>query len=125
MPMNVGAAITPAINHTGRVLFKPFILRNWLALGFVSILAASGGGVSVPSSNPRGPATDVISQWIAEHLALVIVGFVALFILGIVLSWLGAVLKFVYLVLGQADPSLATVPTSTYPGPMPGEGVGG
>ena len=108
MPMNVGSAITPAMEHTSRLLFKPFAMRKWLALGFVSILAGGGGGgvhFNTPSDSkssdiPGFPSYHEIQHqvlgWVMGHLTLIILGFVALFLASLILSWLGAVFKFIY-----------------------------
>lgn len=111
MPMNVGEAITPAMTHTSRLLFKPFVLRKWLALGFVSMFAGMGsgggnyrapsGGTSSTSSNGEmGDMTrmgEQILSWIAGHILLIVLGALALFLLSFILAWVGSVLKFVYL----------------------------
>lgn len=106
--MNVGEAIVPAINHTGRVLFRPFALRKWLALGFVSMLAAAGdGGFNFHLPGGSGEDDEVgrsIGMWISHHIVLIIVGAVLLFALGLAFSWLGSVMKFVYLNQITRDP---------------------
>jgi len=114
--MNVGAAISPAMKHTGRLLFRPFALRKWLALGFVSMLSgASGGGsahFNLPSGNSRenAEAGRVMVEWAMSHLALIIAGFVLLTLVSIALSWLGSVLKFVYLNQITRDPCAIKAP---------------
>lgn len=102
MPMNVSGAITPAIEHTSRLLFKPFVLKKWLALGLVSILAQMGAG----SGNANFPSDDSgafsdfgrnAGLWIAENLALIVIAGVLLLSIALLLSWLSSVFKFVYL----------------------------
>ena len=106
--MNVGGAITPAIKHTGRVLFRPFALRKWLALGFVSMLAELGqGGARFNSPGDMGDMDKIgrdLFQWIYHYIALIIAGVVLLFAIGLALSWLGAVMRFVYLNQITRDP---------------------
>ena len=103
--MNVGEAISPTIAHTARLLFKPFALRKWLALGFVALLAAMGdGGFRFnfgANSDANGPA---IGAWIEHHVAWIIVVSVVLSAIGLVLMWVGSVMKFVYLNQITRDP---------------------
>lgn len=122
MPMNVGDAITPAMNHTSHVLFRPFALRKWLALGFVSLLAGMGGGgggggggrYNWPPQTESTPNVEVLVQnvldWLHAHVALVVVGIIALFAVSLLLSWLGAVSKFVYLNQITRDPAAIREP---------------
>lgn len=117
MPMNVSAAITPAMNYTGHILFRPFVLRNWLALGFVALFAESGGGIhgNIPSSDSSSSSEyDAFLQWIMHNIALVVVGFIVLFIIGIALAWVGSVLKFVYLNQITRDPKAIREPFSRF-----------
>lgn len=110
MAMNVGGAITPAINHTGRVLFRPFALRKWLALGFVSLLVEVGGGGANFSYSQPGDSHDMdeigrtLFQWIDHHIALIIAGAALLFLIGLALWWIGSVMRFVYLNQITRDP---------------------
>lgn len=107
MPMNVGEAITPAMTHTSHVLFRPFALRKWLALGFVSMLATGGGGSSGggggnnwPSDHSGVNAGEIgrnVLNWITGHIALIALAGILLLALSLVLLWLGSVFKFVYL----------------------------
>lgn len=102
MPMNVGNAITPAMEHTSRLLFKPFILRKWLALGLVALLAQIGGGGSAHANWPsdeKGTVGELGQQamsWIVQHAVLVAAAFTALFLISLLLGWLASVFKFVY-----------------------------
>jgi len=109
MAMNVGGAITPAMNHTERLLFKPFAMQKWLALGFASLLAGCGGTgsfhVNLPSNRlPRDIPFDEIVKWVITHMALIVVGVVLLLLVGLALLWLGSVFKFVYINLLTRDP---------------------
>lgn len=122
MPMNVGAAITPAVNHTARLLFRPFGLRNWLALGFVSLFAECGGGGGggfnnySPSKDFHKPEMDQFSQWMMQHMLLLILGFIVLFVIGIALQWIGSVLKFVYVNQIIRDPKAIREPFARFLG---------
>lgn len=103
--MNVGEAISPAISHTARVLFKPFALRKWLGLGFVSLVAAMGeGGFHVNTNFGDERYERVIGEWIVHHVALVLAFVALLFLVGIALSWIGSVMRFVYLSQITRDP---------------------
>ena len=106
--MNVGAAIGPAISHTKRVLFGPFALRKWLALGFVSLIAEFGQGgarINWPSdSSGSDEIGRTLYQWVEHHLTLIIAGAVLLFLIGLALQWLGSVMRFVYLNQITRDP---------------------
>jgi hypothetical protein len=120
--MNVGGAITPAIEHTGRVLFRPFALRKWLALGLVSILAEAGGGgggggdFSSSDWSRTGDASRMMVEWIVGHILLIVVGCAALFVIGLALMWLGSVLKFVYLNQITRDPYAIRAPFGRFIG---------
>lgn len=106
--MDPGNAITPAWNYMTQVLFRPFMLRLWLGLGFASLLTGSGGGsfnFGVPSGGGRGPSSSPIpgttpaeiGLWVASHMWLTVLVVVAFFAVGIVFTWLSAIFKFVYL----------------------------
>lgn len=118
MPMNVGGAIAPAMNHTGRVLFRPFALRNWLALGFVSLFAQAGQGgrVNIPSggSSETDRASEAIGSWIGEHTLLIVAAVLLLIMIKIVFSWLGSVFRFVYLNQITRDPQAIREPFSRF-----------
>jgi hypothetical protein len=54
--MNVSSAIEPAYRHMVNMLFRPFVLRKWIALGFICILAYGGGSgnFNAPSGGSGG-----------------------------------------------------------------------
>ena len=121
MAMNVGGAITPAMNHTERVLFKPFALRKWLGLGLVSMLAGgSGGGGSsnyrAPNSHGMDPIGRAVGEWVVMHLALIIAGVVLLFLVSLAFAWLGSVFRFVYLNQITRDPYAIRAPFGRFIG---------
>jgi len=75
---SVTAPVSTALDWTGRVLFRPFDLGKWFALGFCAWLAwigQHGGGVGanwrVPSGADGGLSR--ASQWVQDHLALFVV----------------------------------------------------
>jgi len=51
--MDIGRAIEPAFRHMADMLFRPFALRMWLALGFTFMIAY---GLAGPSGNFRIPS---------------------------------------------------------------------
>ncbi len=61
--MDVTKAIEPAFQHMVRVLFRPFVFRKWIALGFIALIAyggsvhggGGGGGSPTPSSPDHRP----------------------------------------------------------------------
>ena len=125
MAMNVGGAITPTMNHTERVLFRPFALRKWLGLGLVSMLAelgggggGGGGGGNFPSSDSPSAAemSRMMVGWIVEHVVLIVIGCVLLFAVGLALMWLGSVFRFVYLNQITRDPYAIREPFGRFTG---------
>lgn len=100
--MDVGKAFNPSFEHMVRVLFRPFMLSKWLALGFVSMIAYGGGSsFNVPNfggPSDRGgpfPGGNPI-EWMIHYWMLLALGFVFLVALGILLTWLSSVMQFVY-----------------------------
>ena len=97
--MDVGAAFGPACEHTVRVLFRPFVFGKWLALGFVSLLSYGGMNFHANFPGPGGgtpsrPGAE--SEWILQHLPLVIAGLLAVLAIIVLLAWLSSVLSLVY-----------------------------
>jgi len=113
-----------AIEHTKRNLF-PFRFERWLALGFVAFLdqcGRGGGGANfrVPGPGTWGgsgsgsgsgaPDTSVVTEWLGNHLALV-VGIAALVLALIValtalVVWINSRGAFMYIdnvATGRAD----------------------
>lgn len=121
MAINVGAAITPTINHTRRLLFKPFAMRKWLALGFVSMLAFGGGNfhANMPSSDSTEIGkfpTDEAGRWIVTHIPLIVAGIVLLIVIGLAFAWLGSVFKFIYINQLTRDPCAIREPFGRFIG---------
>lgn len=105
-------AINPAFEHTKRQLFQPFRLGQWWRLALVGLLAGelSSGGFKIPNfSNfnfPRRPGTE---HFIAPGFSspdfggidpvmvagLIAVLVVAAFVLGILLMYIGSVMRFI------------------------------
>src|SRR5438093_8372762 len=93
-------AISPAIEHVKRVLFRPFDIGKWFVLGGLSFLQALGGGGSnlgfqgMQGHEGSGEELKRAAQWITEHLTFVaVLGFcivlVAL-IIAVAFLWLSA-----------------------------------
>ena len=88
-----------------RMLFRPFNLDFWLALGFAAFLANLGeGGGGFQWSRPlqgqtSGDVAQDIHDFLHEPYTLWILGIVLVVILmlGIVLGWVGARGKFIFL----------------------------
>ncbi len=105
MPVSVVDPVSPAIAWTKRVLFRPFDLVKWLAVGFCAWLAALGEGganfrVNLPS-NRSGPSGRDIEEWINEYTVEVVLIVVGLVLLGLGLwllfTWLSSRGKFMFL----------------------------
>ena len=100
--MNISAAFTPAFQHVARVLFRPFALKKWLGLGFVSMLAYQSGGpnFNFPSSwgdsGGDEPSFPEVWAWMTDHALLVIAICAALVALMLLIGWLYSVMTFVY-----------------------------
>lgn len=96
--INVSDAITPAFSHMVKVLFKPFNAVKWLSLGFISILAASGGGGNSfrwPGGDQGSGAPD-FEHLFAQYWLPIIIAFGVIFILSLIFWWLRSVFNFVY-----------------------------
>ncbi len=107
-------AVNPAIDHTRRMLFKPFDLGRWLKLAFVALLggAAAGGGFNFNGNlfqrwggGPGGGGTSFHDLWekftelISQPQTLVVLVVLVLFLLavGLAVWWIRAVFSFVWI----------------------------
>lgn len=102
--MDVGSAIAPAFEHMTKMLFKPFEMRKWLALGFITMLAGGGGGhgnFRLPGNYDHGGGGGgpwpAFERWIEHFWPILVIGVLFLIALGIVVMWLISVFHFVYL----------------------------
>ena len=90
--------IQPALDHTRRILFRPFSWRKWFVLGFAAFLAQLGeGGAFNVNGNPFDHAQSVpdfspVTSWMSAHLPLVIALGAILFVL-----FMGLVVLFLWL----------------------------
>lgn len=119
--VDVIKAFEPAWNHMVRLLFRPFALRKWFALGLTSTFAAYGSynyHFNLPSSGEHThslPGTgEFVLQWMRQHWAMLILAAVLIFLLSLVLVWIGSVLKFVYLNQITRNPSAIKEPFARY-----------
>lgn len=107
MPISAVDAITPAFQHAKQQLFQPFRFWQWTRLAIVGLLAGelgSGSGCN-PSSfanfprNPGGTSRFLMPDLSAPNLAvyagLIAILVVAAFVLGILLMYIGSVMRFI------------------------------
>ena len=86
-----------------KVLFRPFDMRKWLALGFVSIFAGAGGGSGnfhLPGNYDHGGGGNAwpgFERWIEHYWPILVIGVLFAIALGLVVMWLISVFHFVYL----------------------------
>ncbi|MFZ1614617.1 MAG: hypothetical protein WAT51_10620 [Holophaga sp.] len=89
-----------AIHHTERILFSPFEIQRWFALGFTAFLASLGGGFRM-HSNGLPKEWPALGEWIQAHLPLAIALGIALLLLVlavlVVLNWIACRGQFMFL----------------------------
>ena len=108
LPITAVDSITPAIEHTRQQLFRPFRIGQWTKLAFVGLLAGELGGNGFNRSNFRIPAhpaagphpgfpgsLGIDPALLAALGALVGVIIVAGLAIGIILMYVGSVMRFV------------------------------
>lgn len=105
MAISAGDSITLAIEHTKQQLFQPFRIVQWTKLAFVGLLAGELGANGCNRSNfnvPRHTAATPHIPWpgsmgINPELLAVLIGaaLVAAFAIGIILMFIGSVMRFV------------------------------
>jgi hypothetical protein len=100
-----------AFGRMRRALFHPFDLRKWFVVGFTAFLAgitdfSGNNGGTGGRFGDEGALEDLIyfpqyvMEWISDNpgwFALILVGVIFLFILGIVLTWISSRGKFMFL----------------------------
>lgn len=110
MSVSVMDATSRAFSRTQKILFQPFDLNKWLAMGFCAFLAmlGKGGGANFPSGNSFGRDHDGVEQvceqavdWIQANLSWVLLlggGILLLCLaLGILFQWLSSRGHFMFL----------------------------
>jgi hypothetical protein len=117
MAISVIDPITLSVDRTRRVLFAPFDIVKWLKLGFCAFLAqlmegganfnyssrnyehgGSGGGPELPER--FSDAVGMAWQWLVENYIwgiLIAAALVLLIVIAVVLSWLKARGKFMFM----------------------------
>jgi len=115
MTLSVTQPISRAIEHTKRVLFKPFDIGKWFVLGFAAFLARLGESGPWSSFHTRFPGraggdsagrsfaeiADNAIAFVTQHLGLILaigaVVMVVMLALGVVLIWLSSRGRFIFL----------------------------
>ena len=107
MPISAVDAITPAVEHTKQQLFRPFRIGQWTKLAFVGLLAGELGanscnrasfpqGHAGPTAHPGWPGSLGIDPALLAALgALLAVLIVAAIAVGIIMLYVGSVMRFV------------------------------
>jgi len=98
--MNVGGAIAPAFQHMVKVLFRPFELKKWLALGFITALASGSGGnynFGNWSDYDHGARFPDVASWVAQYWPLLAIGLLFLIVLSLIFAWLASVFHMIYI----------------------------
>ncbi len=98
-------SITPAIEHTKQQLFKPFRIGQWTKLAFVGLLAGELGGngcnrssfqfPSHPGAGPHAGLPASLGIDPALLAAFITAAIVAALAIGIILMYIGSVMRFV------------------------------
>lgn len=96
-PLSASECITPAIERTKSLLFRPFQWRHFLKLTAVAFFAEIGGAGSSGGSHGRTgiPGTSPASQ--ATIFAVLLAVFLALLVIGLILLYVGSRLQLVLL----------------------------
>jgi hypothetical protein len=104
MAISAADSITLAVEHTKQQLFKPFRIGQWTKLAFVGLLAGelgSGGlnrsNFNFPHQTPEMPHIGFpgVSGINPALLAALVAGLVAALAIGIILMYVGSVMRFI------------------------------
>ena len=108
MPISAANSITLAVEHTKQQLFKPFRIGQWTKLAFVGLLAGELGANGCNSSNfsiPHPPGSPphggipgslgIDPALIAALAALITTVIITAFAIGIIMMFVGSVMRFV------------------------------
>jgi hypothetical protein len=112
-PMNISvtAPFKPAWNHMVRILFKPFDIKKWFALGFCAFLSQcgeGGGGKSGSLGNQNNPGgsefregVNNVEIWINNNwglfLGIAIGSVMCILIINLLVLWISSRGKFMLL----------------------------
>ena len=106
--MDIGSAIEPAFKHMANMLFRPFVLRMWLSLGFISIMLGGGGSgssnIQIPDFSDLFDKSNTKHEFLpsglhlseASILLLIVLGVLIVFAVALLFGWLASVFQFVY-----------------------------
>ena len=105
MPITAADSITLAIEHTKQQLFKPFRIGQWTKLAFVGLLAGELGANGCnrsnfhfpvhPGAGPHPRFLGTLGVETALVIALVAAAIIAALAIGIILMYVGSVMRFV------------------------------
>ena len=106
MPFSAVDAITPAFEHTKKQLFQPFRFAQWTKLAFVGLLAGelgSGGGCNGHNFNLNqhpGAARHFMDTGLSGIDPALLAGLIAVLVIaglvfGIILMYIGSVMRFI------------------------------
>jgi hypothetical protein len=107
LPFSAVDAISPAFEHTKRQLFQPFRIGQWVRLALVGLLAGElgSGGFKIPNlSNfnlPRHPGSEhFLTSDFAGAAPMLFAGLIAVLVvaallLGILLTYVSSVMRFI------------------------------
>jgi preprotein translocase subunit Sss1 len=107
LPFSAVDAISPAFEHTKRQLFQPFRIGQWVRLALVGLLAGElgSGGFKIPNlSNfnlPRHPGSEhFLTSDLAGSAPMLFAGLIAVLVvaallLGILLTYVSSVMRFI------------------------------
>ena len=108
MPISAADSITLAIDHTKQQLFRPFRIGQWTKLAFVGLLAGELGSNGCNRSNfhvPTPPGSGphigfpgplgIDPALVAALAAFITVAIISALAIGVVLMYVGSVMRFV------------------------------
>lgn len=98
--VSVSQSIHAAYHQMERILFRPFDIQRWFALGFTAFLASLGGGFQF-RFNGLPKEWSGLGDWLHNHMglaiALGILLLIALLAVLVVLNWLACRGQFMFL----------------------------
>lgn len=107
MPISVANPVSPAIERTTKILFRPFEISKWFVMGFCAFLAHLGEGGFGPNFNAGGGPgrggsdSRQTSHWLEEHIPLLVglalVGVIVGLAIFLLFTWLSSRGKFMFL----------------------------
>ena len=110
-PLSAVDAVSPALDHTRRLLFAPFRFAKWARLAVVTFLSGEmvggggggGTGFQFPAPPPRGGGSEEFhflqsspaERWLTEFLPWILLGVVAVFALALLFIYINSVFRFI------------------------------